>query len=130
MCIAIFLDDGWVIERDRQACSGIAKAVKSDLGEAGFVTNDEKSICEPSQRIDWLGFTWDSALGTIEIVDRRFAKILSTIDSVVDSGFVITARKLASFTGQVISKSPVSGNISRIMTRLIALKSCVFGEQI
>ena len=44
ICIAIFLDDGWAIERDRQVCSSIAKAVKTDLGEAGFITNDEKSI--------------------------------------------------------------------------------------
>ena len=88
-----------------------------------MITNDEKSIWEPSQRIDWLGLTWDSALGTIEIVERRFAKILTTIDSIVDSGFVITARKLAFFTGQIISTSPVSGNISRIMTRLCVLST-------
>ena len=48
ICIAIFLDDGWAIESDRQACSSIAKAVKSDLGEAGFITNDDKSIWDPS----------------------------------------------------------------------------------
>ena len=69
ICIAIFLDDGWAIERDREVCSSISKAVKADLGEVGFITNDEKSIWEPCQRIDWLGLTWDSALGTIEIVD-------------------------------------------------------------
>ena len=124
-----FLDDDWAIERDRQACSSIAKAVKSDLGEASFITNDEKSIWEPSQRIDWLGLTWDSAQGTTEIVDRRFAKILTTIDSIADSGFVVTAGKLASFTGQIISTSPVSGNISRIMTRdcvssILSLQHC------
>ena len=42
--------------------------------------------------------------------------MLGTIDSIVDSGFAISARKLASFTGQILSASPVSGNISRIMT--------------
>ena len=31
ICIAIFLDDGWAIESDRQACSSIAKAVNSIL---------------------------------------------------------------------------------------------------
>ena len=81
----IFLDDGWAIERDRQVCSSVSKAVKIDLGEAGFITNDEKSIWKPCQRIDWSGLTWDSAQGTIEIVERRCAKILRTIDSIVDS---------------------------------------------
>ena len=84
ICIAIFLDDGWAIERDRQVCSSVSKAVKTDLGETGFITNREKSMWEPCQRIDYLGLTWDSAPGTIEIVDRRCAKILATIDSIVN----------------------------------------------
>ena len=49
--------------------------------------------------------------------DRRVAKITSTIDSIIDSDFVLSARRLASFTGQIISTAPVSGKISRIMTR-------------
>ena len=119
ICSAIFLDDGWAIERDRQVCSSVSKAVKTDIGEAGFITNDEKSIWEPCQGIDWLGLAWDSARGTTEIVDRRCTKILGTIDSTVDSCFVnyASARNLASFTGKIISTSPVSGNISRFMTR-------------
>ena len=64
-----------------------------------------------------LDITWDRARGNIEIVDRRAAKITSTIYSIIDSDFVLSARRLASFTGQVISTAPVSGNISRIMTR-------------
>ena len=40
-----------------------------------------------------------------------------TIDRIIDSDFVLSARRLASFTGQIISTAPVSGNISRIMTR-------------
>ena len=74
-------------------CSSVAKAVKTDLGEAGFIANDEKTIWEPCQQIDWLGLTWDSARGTVEIVHRRFAKILGTVDIIVDSGFVISAKK-------------------------------------
>ncbi|CAH3199212.1 unnamed protein product, partial [Porites evermanni] len=84
---------------------------------AGFVTNEDKSMWIPRQKLDWLGITWDSARGTIEIVDRRVAKITCTIDSIMDSDFVLSARRLASFTGQIISTAPVSGNISRIMTR-------------
>ena len=52
----------------------------------------------PCHRLDWLGITWDIARGTIEIVDRRVAKITSTIESIIDSDFVLSARRLASFT--------------------------------
>ena len=39
------------------------------------------SVWIPCQRLDWLGITWDNARGTIEIADRKVAKITSTIDS-------------------------------------------------
>ena len=71
-------------------------AVKTDLSKVGFVTNEDKSVWLPCQRLDWLGITWDSARGTIEIVDRRVAKITSTIDSIIDSDFALSARRLAS----------------------------------
>ena len=71
----------------------------TDLSKAGFVTNEDKSVWIPCQRLDQLSITWDSARGTIEIVDRRVAKITSTIDNIIDSDFVLSARGLASFTG-------------------------------
>ena len=64
-----------------------------------------------------MGITCDSARGPIEIVDRRVVKIMNTTDSIIASDFVLSARRLASFTGQIISTAPVSGNISRMMTR-------------
>lgn len=48
----------------------------------------------PEACFDWLGITWDSARGTIEIVDKRVAKIISTIDSIIVSDFVLSARRL------------------------------------
>ena len=43
-CVTVFLDDGWGIEKDSQACSIVADAVKTDLYKAGFVSNDDKSV--------------------------------------------------------------------------------------
>ena len=83
ICVAVFLDEGWGIEKDSQVCSIIADAVRADLSKAGFVTNEDKSVWIPSQRLHWLGITWDSARGTIEIVDRRVTKITSTIGSII-----------------------------------------------
>ena len=98
-------------------CGVVANAVRADLSKAGFVTNEDKSVWIPCQTLDWLGITWDSARGTIEIVDRRVVKITNTIASIIASDFALSARRLASFTGQIVSTAPVSGNISRIMTR-------------
>ena len=65
--IALFLDDGWLTESSYEAARNLALRVKRDLKTAGFITNDEKSIWDNTQRITWLGMVWDSSLGTLEI---------------------------------------------------------------
>lgn len=117
VCLALFLDDGWFIETDLLAASSLARKVYNDLKSAGFVTNDDKSVWTPCQRITWLGLVWDSSNGSLEITPRRIEKILKTIDSIVDRQFIVSARLLASLTGQIISTGVVLGNISRILTR-------------
>ena len=109
ICVAVFLDDRWGIEKDSQVCGVVANAVRADLSRAGFVTNEDKSVWIPWQRLNWLGITWDSARGTIEIVDRRVVKITNSIVSIIASDFVLSARRLASFTGQLISTARSTG---------------------
>ena len=65
----------------------------------------------------WKSIGAPKALGTLEIIDRRVTKILNTIDQIIDADYVISARRLASFAGQIFSTGPVVGNIARIMTR-------------
>ena len=81
------------------------------------MSNDDKSVWEPCQSILWLGILWHSDSGAIEISERRVAKIVSTVCSIIDCEFVISARCLASLTGQIISTGPVVGSVSHIMTR-------------
>ena len=116
-CIAVFLDDGWAIVQDKEGCLITAQSVRQDLCNAGFVINEEKSVSEPTQGLDWLGITWNSLMGTLKIVDRRIEKVSHTIDHIIEANFKLSARELASFTGQIISTARVAGNIGRIMTR-------------
>ena len=50
--MAVYLDDGWGTEKDPQVCSIVADAVRADLSTAGFVTNEDKSVWIPCQRLD------------------------------------------------------------------------------
>ena len=97
--IALFLDDGQGIASSRDECASLSKTVKDDLLRAGFVSNDDNSVWEPCQSILWLGILWRSDSGVIEISERRVAKIVSTVCSIIHCEFVISARCLASFTG-------------------------------
>ena len=54
LCIAIFLDDGWAIVRDRESCRIKVRDVRADLCNAGFVVNDDKSVWEPKYWIGWV----------------------------------------------------------------------------
>lgn len=92
ICVPVFLDERWGIEKNTPVCSIVGDAVRTDHFKAGFVTNEDKSVWIPRQRLDWLGITWDSTSGTIEIVDRRVAKITSSTDIIIDSNFVLSAR--------------------------------------
>ena len=115
-CIAVFLDDGCAIVEDKEGCLVKAQSVRQDLTN---LINEKKSVWEPSQVLDWLGIgiTWNSLLGALKIVDRRITEITNTIDRIIEADFKISARELASFTGQIISTAPAVGNIGRIMTR-------------
>ena len=92
--------------------------------KAGFVINREKSVWEPTQLLDWLGITWNFALGTLKIVETRIVKIINTIDHIIEADLKVSGRVLVSFTGQIISTGLVVGNIhGRIMTRHCVLST-------
>jgi len=69
--IVPFLDDGWSISYDYNSAKNIASRVRSELHQAGFITNSDKSIWEPTKIITWLGLIWNSTLGTVSITPRR-----------------------------------------------------------
>ena len=52
ICVAVFLDDGWGIEKDSQVCSIVADSVRSEVSKAGLITNDDKSVWIPCQSLD------------------------------------------------------------------------------
>ena len=119
--IALFLDDGLIIDYDESTCRAISQRVQFDLKRSGFITNDDKSIWQPQQSIQWLGLVWNSTRGTIEISDRRLTSIKETIDKIYQEKLIISARGLSSFVGKIISAGAVYGNLSRIMTRYCSI---------
>ena len=73
--------------------------------------------------MDWLGITWNSALGTFKVKERRIVKVINTTGHIIEADLKVSAGELASFTGQIISTGPVVGNIDRIMTRHCVLSN-------
>ena len=83
---------------------------------ASFNYNISKSIWHPTTSIVWLGMIWDSHSGTLKVLDQRINKLHASIISLRQSPNC-TVRDLHSFVGQIISLSPVLGNITKLMTQ-------------
>jgi len=56
-----YLDDGIVAVKGQVKARLESKRVEQDLKQVGFVVNIEKSVWEPSQKQEWLGFNIDLA---------------------------------------------------------------------
>ena len=54
-----------------ELCSKISAQVQKDLELSGFVVNADKSVWEPFQIIEWLGFVWNLKEYTLEIPDKK-----------------------------------------------------------
>ena len=61
----VYLDDGIVAVKGQVKATLESKRVEQDLKQAGFVVYIEKSVWEPSQKQEWLGFNIDLAAGEL-----------------------------------------------------------------
>ena len=89
--IALFLDDGWITE-EQASCKTLSNNIRSDLANAGFLINYEKSRWEPCQVIEWLGLIWNSKNGTIKITDKRVQTITRYIQKILENPNSVSER--------------------------------------
>ena len=114
--IAVYLDDGADMEDQREKAVAHAKIVQNTLTDAGFVVNTEKTNWAPSQTLTWLGFTVDTQLQRCYVTPKRINRIQHTISHLI-TNTITTARKLAAFTGSLVSTKFVLGDIVSLKTR-------------
>ena len=95
----------------------VSSKVKRDLGSAGFVLNDEKSIWEPRPSYCMVRFALEFCGGLYSHNGSQTEEIFEYIEAIRSNDYVMSARQLASFVSKIISTGAVVGNVSRIMTR-------------
>ena len=111
------LDDGWLTEGSYNECMNLAIKTRADINNAGLVVNEQNSLWQPCQELDWLGLIWNSVDGTISITQSRLTRIFQTIQYLKSQKFYVSARELASFIEKIISTCAVTRNVCQIMTR-------------
>lgn len=104
--------------------------VKILLESLGFLIAHEKCQWSPVQKIDWLGYTWNTETGKVFVKDSRIEKAEGSIkklcQEIANGKLVFSARFLASVVGQLISMQIVIGNTVRFYTRY--LYECVMAR--
>ena len=121
--IVVFLDDGLGYADSFQKAKQHSAEVKSDLINAGFVPNVQKSIWNPVSETEWLGFVINLENGVLMLPERRISSIKESIQDILNvatkSGRLarVHVKALASVTGKIISAYLTVGSMSRIMTK-------------
>ncbi len=113
----LFLDDGAGTNDNFSDCEQEARFVQNTFRSAGLVINEGKSDFSCSQCLEWLGLIWNLLQNKLEIPERRLLSLHNSLKKVLQSGYHVSARKLASIVGKIISMSPSLGNVCRLMTR-------------
>ena len=81
--ITVYLDDGLAAVAGLQQAKDASSLVRETLASAGLVAHPEKSQWDPVQRLAWLGFTTDMALGQIEVPAKKLVKLQGLFDQVL-----------------------------------------------
>jgi hypothetical protein len=116
MPVCQFLDDGFACFDSQVEAIAASEHIWKDLLRTGVVWSIKKCVWSPEHELDWIGIIWNCEDGSIKIKERRVEKLLRYMVYLLDSKSV-SARALASFTGQVISLMPVVGDLARLYSR-------------
>lgn len=119
--VALYLDDGLIINDSYEKALENARIVQQDLSNAGFVLNDKKSCWTPTKQINWLGFILNSESNVFEIQERKFLKIEQTISTILTEKHNMSAIDLSKFVGQIIALFHAYGSLVYLQTKACQL---------
>lgn len=117
-----YLDDlGFGVEPDADGgtrrCRTVQQRVLDDLRRSGFIVNLAKLKLTPSCRLDFIGFTIDTAAGKIYATATRAAELAASVAEALASAGMVPARLLAKVAGQIASLAPAYGNAACLYSR-------------
>ena len=116
MRCALFLDDSFGCAATYEEALKESEHVRQDLMRAGVVWSIKKSCWNPVQKVEWLGYEWNSLDGRVRVKERRVEKLKQTCKELGSLG-QCSARRLAGYVGQLISMMSVLGDLVRLMSK-------------
>ena len=118
--VYIHIDDGLGIGATREAAQTAADVVREDLCKLGLITSPEKCIWEPTQRLTWCGFVWDTLLFKVWVQEDKLDRMKNAAQELLSMD-TATAKQVAAFAGLVISCTIALGRNARFRTRMLSI---------
>ena len=97
---------------------------KRDVLSSGFVANGEKSLWDPVQCGELLGFIMDLRSGTLQVPPKRVDTLKQLLNDTIAKKFVVSARHLSRITGSLVSMGLALGPVARLWTRALYRDIC------
>jgi len=101
---SVYIDDFYLQGADYYECKTNVLYTKALLQSLGFIISD-KSVFEPTQRLEHLGFILDSVNMTVSLSERKRIKIKSLCNDILKQSH-ITVRLLAQLIGTLVAIFP------------------------
>lgn len=98
--LAIYLDDLVIVGKSRADCRTATARTLELLSQLGLIVNREKSILEPSQQIEYLGFTLDSVRMMVLAPKNKLKNVNTEIKKFLNRPRA-SARHAASVIGKI-----------------------------
>ena len=98
--VIIFIDDLLLLGNTKAECARTLQAALDLLHELGAVVNSEKSSCEPSQLVTYLGFELDSVAMVITAPANKMANLHKALKKAARA-ITLSARDAASLLGKL-----------------------------
>jgi hypothetical protein len=102
LLVWVYLDDILVVNANQKVLQKEVNLVLKDLGALGLNVNTKKSVLQPNQNIQYLGFTLNFKEGTLEVPQQKLKTVRRELGKLVTHTH-LSPRKMAAILGTVRS---------------------------
>ena len=115
-----YLDDFLFMASTSSEASALAEFIQTEFRTLGLDVNYEKSVVNPTQRIEQLGMMVDTVRGVFEVPARRWDNLQVSIRILLSTKrHRVPVRQLASCVGKIISMKIALGPVVQLYTRYL-----------
>lgn len=103
--LVIYIDDSLIQGDTYTLCAEAVHSTAQMLDELGFTIHPAKSMFQPSQSIEFLGFNLDSVAMTVSLTPRKAEQLAESCSKLLNT-HAVSIRHLAEVIGKLVAAQP------------------------